>query len=179
MRFMNAALLLMLLLPSCAGVSRLDKGPLVAYGEHLEKSPEPLYYLIRINCEKQDLTPALRALVRLGPEAEPLAITDLTPEFVSRHLPRFEPPREWPDAWKEKARKEHAYAGGGFHIAYNDDGRLAFVGICSHCYPSRQSPVVGTPNGRIFYTLPLTTEQFTEVFGPAERSRKQREVYRD
>jgi hypothetical protein len=172
-------LLLLLLFSACAGVSRLDKGPLVAYGEHRQKGQEQRYYLVRINVENEEDSPVLQALVKLTPEAPPVAIRDLTPDFVALHLPRFEPPPQWPAQWKEKARKDHAYSGNGFHIHYTPEGRLGFIGLCSNCYPRRESPEVGTPDGTRFFTLPLTLPEFMEVFGPPDKSRTQREVYSD
>jgi hypothetical protein len=170
LRLTAAALLLALLLPACSNAHRMDKGPLTAYGHKLERGSDPLYYNIGIDVLSQPDSHVLRALVRLTPEAEPMSIAELTPEFVSLHLPKFQPPKEWPQEWKEKALKEHAYSGGGFHIKYTPEGRLERVGLCSGCYGGPFSPIVGSPDGRHFHALPLTQAQFTQVFGPADWS---------
>ena len=97
------------------------------------------------------------------------------------------------DAWVEVEGKEYSppeissnvlmklkkaaedYAGGGFHITFSN-GRLVSLGICSHCSGGREHPVIGTPDGHTFYSLPLTEEQLEDVFGPPNRIYKVNEV---
>lgn len=175
-RWILPGLLAVALLSACAGVTRFQTGPLVAYAEKLGDAAEPRYYSIGINTAESDDPRILSALVKLGPEASGVAIVRLSPELVAKYLPPFTPPKEWPEILKKKAREEDAYSGGGFHIRFAD-GRLVSVGICSHCAGDRQSPVVGTPDGRHFYALPLTEQQMIEVFGPPDRKYKVHEVY--
>lgn len=172
------ALLTASLLTACAGVSRYDRGPLAAFGEPLDQAPEPLYYLVRIEAERPADPRVMGALLKLGPEAPPLAIAALRPEAVSPYLPAFVPPPQWPETLKQKARQFDEYHGGGFYVAFRN-GRLVSVGICSHCAGERHSPVVGTPDGLAFYTLPLSEPQMRAVFGAPERLRKVREITYD
>lgn len=168
-------LLLLAILSACANVSRLERGSLVAHGELLDGSREPLYYSISIDLKQAADSRTTSSLLRLATDSPPLAIRQLRPEWVARYLPSFIPPRQWPEAWKQKAKEEDVYAGNGFHIRFKD-GRLLSVGICSHCAGGREGPVVGTPDGQHYYALPLTQRQVTEVFGPAGRIFKVNEV---
>lgn len=166
---------LLIVLSGCAGVSRFEKGPLVAFGEPMEGNPAPNYYLIRINLEKQSDTRVQQALLRLNPEAPPSPINGLRPELVARYLKPFSPPPQWPQAWREQSRADETFAGGGFNIAFKQ-GRLVYVGICSNCAGTRQSPVVGTPDGLHFYSLPLRRDQLIDVFGLPARIYRVNEV---
>jgi hypothetical protein len=93
------------LITGCANVSRLEKGPLVGFGQELERGSGPLYYLIRINAERPADSRIMSAVVKLNPEAPPVALAELRPEVVSRYLPVFTPPPQWPEFLKKKARE--------------------------------------------------------------------------
>jgi hypothetical protein len=175
MRRVLLGILLAGMLSACAGVSRLEKGSLTAFGELHNGAHEPRYYLVRINVEKAADPRTMSSLVKLNPEAPPLSIAELRPESVARYLQPFSPPPQWPDSLKQKAKEYDDYHGGGFYIAFKN-GRLVSVGICSHCAGGRESPIVGTPDGQQFYTLPLTELQVAEVYGSPDRIRKVREV---
>jgi hypothetical protein len=175
MHLILLAILLVSTLSACANVSRLEKGSLVAFGGLLDDADEPLYYLIRIDIEKSIDARTMSALVKLSREAPPFSLAELTPGIVTRYLPPFIPPPQWPDSWKQKAREDDAYAGGGFNITFKD-GVLVYIGICSHCAGGRESPVVGTPDGQQFHALPLMERQITEVFGSPNRIYKVIEV---
>ncbi len=155
-------------LSACAHVSRFEKDALVAHGEVLNGATEPLYYSIYVDCSRAVDTCILNASLKLTPDAEPLTLLQMRPDLVARYLSIFIPPANWPQQWKEKAKDEDAYAGGGFHIRFKN-GSLLSVGICSHCAGGREHPVVGTPDGHRFYSLPLTEQQLTEVFGKPDR----------
>ena len=159
----------------CAGVSRYERGPLVAFGEDLEGASEPLYYLVNIDSRRRADSRVMTALVKLGPEAPAMPVGELRPETVARLLPRFSPPPQWPQHMRQKALADESYEGGGFHLTFRES-RLVSLGICSHCAGDRHSPVVGTPDGLFFYTLPLTRKQVEDVFGPAFKVRSAREV---
>ena len=175
LRRLSTALLLLGLLTGCADVSRFEQGPLVAHGERLEQAREPLYYSIGIDVAAAYDERLMHARLQLSPDAPPLALAELSPALVSRYLPPFVPPPQWPEAWKQKARETRAYAGNGFHIDFKH-GDLAFVGICSHCAGGRESPVVGTPDGGRLFALPLTEQQLREVFGAPQRIYRVNEV---
>jgi len=163
------------MLPACANVWRLERGSLVAHGELLNGAHEPLYYLIGIEIDKSFDARTMSSLVKLTQDAGPLSLAELRPELVAQYLRPFTPPPQWPDKWKQKAREDDSYSGGGFHIRFKN-GRLIFVGICSHCAGGREYPFVGTPDGQQFYMLPLTERQITEVFGSPKRIYKVHEV---
>lgn len=159
----------------CAGVSRYERGPLVAFGESLDGGTEPLYYLVSIDARRRADQRVMAALVKLGPTAPAMAIGELRPEEVARVLPRFSPPPQWPPHMRQKALEDDSYQGGGFFVTFRD-GRLVNLGACSLCAGERHSPVFGTPDGRAFHALPMTHGQAEEVFGPAFRVRRVREV---
>jgi len=163
------------ILSACANVSRFEKGALVAYGEHLNNAAEVFYYLIRIKSDRVVDVHMMDILLKLTPEATPLLLSELRPEFVARYLPRFTPPKEWPEHWKMQAMEIEAYSGGGFHITFRD-GQVVYLGICSHCSGGRENPIIGTPDGDKFYSLPLTEQQLKDVFGPPSRVYKVNEV---
>ncbi len=175
MRLILSLILLTSTLSACANVSRFEKSSLVAFGELLENSHQPLYYLIRIDSKKSVDERTMAALVKLAPDSPPVPIDALRPEFVAGYLSPFTPPPQWPDAWKQKAQEDEVYAGSGFHIGFKD-GTLTYFGICSHCAGGREYPVVGTPDGQNFYPLPLTEEQVIEIFGSPDRVYKVNEV---
>lgn len=175
MRRILILILLATILPACANVSRFEKNSLVAFGELLHDSHEPLYYLIRIDIEKSDDARTMSSLLKLSPVSPPVALGELSPSFVAGYLPPFTPPPQWLDSWKQKAKEDEVFAGSGFNIRFKE-GQLLYVGICSHCAGGRENPVVGTPDGQFFYTLPLTERQVIEVFGPPDRIYKVGEV---
>lgn len=175
MRRTLTILLLMAVLSACANVSRFEKDSLVAHGELLDGSLDVLYYTIWINTGKSADTRTMSSLLKFTPDSPPIALNKLSPEFVSRFLPPFIPPPQWPESWKQKAKEDGVYAGGGFNIRFKG-GNLLSVGICSQCAGERENPVVGTPDGQHFYTLPLTQHQLAEVFGTPGRIYKVNEV---
>ena len=175
MRWFWMGILLAGMLFACANVSRFEKESLVAHGEILDGAQEPLYYLIWVDFNKSVDTRIMGSLVKLAQDAPPLSIAELRPELVAQYLPPFTPPPQWKDSWKQKAKEDDDYTGGGFHIKFKN-GRLLSVGICSHCAGGIEYPIVGTPDGQQFYELPLTEKQVTEVFGSPNRIYKVHEV---
>jgi len=175
MRWILIGILLAVTLSACANVSRFEKGSLVAHGELLDGSREPLYYSIWVDFKKSVDASTMSSLLKLSPDSPSIALGKLRPELVARYLAPFTPPPQWPEAWKEKAKEDEVYAGGGFNIRFKE-GQLLSVGICSHCAEGREHPIVGTPDGHHFYILPLTERQITEIFGPPDRIYKVGEV---
>lgn len=175
MRWTWLGILVASLLSACAGTSRLETDALVAFGSRVDGALEPLYYLVRIDIEELANARIMSSLVKFSPEAPPMPIAELRPQEVARYLLPFSPPPQWPDYFKQKAKAYDEYHGGGFYVAFKDD-RLVSLGICSHCGEGREAPIVGTPDGRHFYPLPLTEQQVTEVFGSPDRIRQVREV---
>ena len=169
------AMLVLVLASGCANVSRYEAGPVVAFGQRLDGADEPLYYLIRIEGDVQGTMQSSSVLLQLAPDAPAVAVTALAPELVARYLPAFEPPPQWPEQWKAKAREKTTFAGGGFHIRFSN-GRAEYVGICSHCAGELEQPVIGSSATNNFYTLPLTALQLIEVFGEPTRLYKVNEV---
>lgn len=164
-------------LASCASVSRFEKGTLTAHGERLGGAAEVLYYAIDIQFDPAALAePEIgQVRVKLVAAAPAMPLAGLSPATVAAYLPKFVPPPQWPEAWKKRAQADDAYEGGGFYIRF-EGGRLASVGLCSHCSDGRASPVVGTPDGQRTYALPLTRVQLVDVFGEPSRERKAQEV---
>jgi hypothetical protein len=175
MRCIWVVMLFTATLSACANVSRFESGALVAHGEHLNGASEILYYSIFIESGGRADVHMKDIYLKLTPDATPLLLSELRPGSVSRYLPRFNPPPQWPENLKEKAMETEAYSGGGFHITFNN-GRLLSVGICSHCSEGREHPIIGTPDGNRFYSLPLTEQQLKDVFGMPDRVYKVNEV---
>lgn len=163
------------ILAGCANVSRFEKDALVAHGEHLNGSPETLYYTLFIESDRVADANIMKVFLKLTPDAAPILLSEMKPESVAKYLPRFIPPPQWPEHWKKKATEYEAYVGGGFHITF-DHGRFISIGICSHCSGGREYPIIGAPNGHEFYTLPLTEQQLIDVFGSPSRVYKVNEV---
>lgn len=168
MRRFLILILLTAILPACAHVSRFEKNSLVAFGEALDGSSEPLYYLVRIDLKTSVDSRIMSSHLKLSPDSSPVALEALSPELVASYLPPFSPPSQWPEALKLKAKEDQIYAGNGFNIVFKE-GRLLFVGICSNCAGGSEHPLVGTPDGQHFYSLPLTERQVVEVFGAPDR----------
>jgi hypothetical protein len=167
----------LILLTACANVSRFEKGPFVAFGQKLDGRPEPLYYLMRMDLSnsKPAETPAFS--LKLSENGPPVPWNHLTADTVSAHLPKFVPPPVWPKEWKAEAAKRDAYEGAGYYIAFRD-GRLEYLGLCSHCgkdFPE-PAPGIGPPDGSIFFRLPVTKEQLVRVVGEPDRVYKVSEV---
>lgn len=165
------------MLSSCASVTRFEKETLTAHGQRLDGASEVLYYSISIRLDSIDVDGSSlgQARVKLAATAPSLPLAGLSPESVAAHLPRFVPPPQWPEAWKKRAEDDDAYTGEGYYIRFNS-GRLALIGICSHCSDGPASPVVGTPDGQRLYALPLTRAQLVDVFGVPSREFKVQEV---
>ena len=172
---LSLALGLTLGLAGCANVSRVDVGPLTAFGETLESADTYRYYLVRLDARgmPSERLPALA--LPLPGSVRPVPLGALTPALAARHLPRFVPPPQWPDTWKEKARQRQAFQGDGFYIDFGDAG-LEFVSLCSHCHGGRQEPGLCTADGNTCHLLPLTGEELVELVGTPDRVRKVREV---
>jgi hypothetical protein len=132
LRTIATCVLLVVALCGCAGVSRYERGPLVAFGEPVDGASEPLYYSVSIDLRRPSDPRVMSALVKLGPQAPPMAVGAFRPETVSRYLPPFSPPPQWPQQLRQKAKEFEAYEGGGIYVSFKD-GNLVFVGICSHC----------------------------------------------
>jgi hypothetical protein len=175
MRWILIGILLGVTLSACANTSRFEKGPLVAHGGLIEGSQEPLYYMIWVDLKKSSDVRPMSSLLKLSPDSPPIALEKLRPEIVVNYLPPFTPPPQWPEAWKQKAKEDEMYAGNGFNIVFKES-RLLSVGICSHCAEGKEHPIVGTPDGQYFYTLPLTERQVVEVFGSPDRIYKVGEI---
>lgn len=175
MRWISIAIFCSFLISSCANVLRFEKDNLVAFGEKFNGSQEPVYYLIRIDMTKTIENQLGSIFLKISPDRPPIVLTELSPELVAQYLHPFIPPPQWPDRWKLKAKEEEIFAGGGFYIKFKN-GQLLFVDICSHCNNRRENPIVATPDGHHFYTLPLTEQQIIEIFGFPKRIIKVNEV---
>lgn len=175
MRWILMVTLLAGFLSACANVSRFEKEALTAYGEQLDGSREPLYYLIRIDLSKAADSSMLKMSLKLTADSAPIALSELSPELVGKYLPPYAPPPQWPEQWKKKSAEVDAYSGGGFHIVFKNN-RLEFIGICSHCAQQREHPVIASPDGKALYSLPLTERQLVELCGPPKRKYKVNEV---
>ena len=163
------------ILLSCANVWRFEKNALVAHGERINGSKEPLYYTISLDMTKSNDEHTKGILLKLTPDSKSIPLKDLNPELVAQYLTLFIPPPQWPNILKERMKAENAYAGNGFYISFKNN-KLVWVSICSNCANGRESPVIGTPDGEHFYILPLTEKQMIEVFGSPKRIHRVNEV---
>ncbi|MDG6774002.1 hypothetical protein QCB45_06635 [Thiomicrorhabdus sp. ZW0627] len=163
------------LMSGCANVSRYQKSDIVAFGENLNQSKQPLYYLIRLNAKDGSEIHSPDFLIKFTDEAPPVPFKNLTPELVAKYLPPFVPPPQWPQYIREKALRDQGFQGNGFYVAFRQNQFLAFS-ACSLCGGKDYSPVVGKSDGSAFYPLPLTLEQLTDVFGKPDRLYKVGEV---
>jgi len=168
------SILLAGILSACANVSRFEKNGLVAYGEQLNGASERLYYLILVEGNALD-SDTMSVQIKLTPETSPVSVSELSPAFAGKYLQPFTPPSQWPEQWKKKAGQEDSYTGGGFNIRFKDN-HLVSLGICSHCAGIREHPIIGRPDGEVFYSLPLTEQQMIEVFGNPKRIYRVNEV---
>jgi len=164
-----------LILSGCANTSRFETGPVTAFGGALGQDDGVRYYLVDVDV--LGLSPGqLPALSLPLPGARhPLRLSELTPTLTAQYLPRFVPPPQWPDTWKEKARLYPAFEGSGFYIGFGESG-LKSVGLCSHCAGGRQAPGLCTADGQICHVLPLTRAQLVELVGPPDREYRVNEV---
>jgi hypothetical protein len=165
----------LIILLGCASVSRYEKSNVVAFGEILNNTNEPQFYLLDINIENTDNSLLPEFLVLLSPEAKPILSTKLNPDYVSKYLPDFIPPPQWPQKWKDKAKLYNAYEGNGFYISFKN-ARLISFGACSNCGGAKYSPVIGKSDGNVFYKLPLNLDQLVEIFGDPDKLYKVGEV---
>lgn len=175
MRIMLLFLIVPHILMGCASMSRYERGNLVAFGEKINEEERPLYYLLRVeNPDGLDsISPEF--FVKLSPDAEPVRLNDLKPDYAAKYLERFEPPPQWPQKLKEKALLYDSYEGNGFYVSFSK-GRLHSFGACSSCGGMKNSPVFGKDDGSVFRELPLTFEQMVEIFGSPDHLYKVREV---
>ena len=175
MRQVLIAILFTAVIWSCANVFRYERNAIIAHGEVLNASKEPLYYSIWIDLTKSINEGTMDIRLKLTAESPPVSLRELNPKLVAQYLSPFTPPPQWPNRLKQKAKEEEIFAGGGIQIKFKN-GQLLFVDICSHCANGRENPVVGTPNGQHFYNLPLTEQQIIEIFGSPKRIYKVNEV---
>jgi len=174
---MPVVLAALILLTACANVSRFEKGAFVAFGQKLDGSPEPLYYLMRMDLSRSNPAETPAFSLKLSENGPPVPWDRLTVDTVSAHLPKFVPPPVWPEKWKAEAAKRDAYEGAGYYIAFRD-GRLEYLGLCSHCgkdFPE-PPPGIGPPDGATFFRLPVTEAQLVSVVGRPDRIYNVREV---
>jgi len=163
----------------CAHVSRFEKGPFVAFGEPLHGSPEPLYYLLRLDLTDADPDEAPLFSVQLATDTPPIAWHRLTPSLVAAHLPPFVPPAAWPERRKAEAARRTAFEGGGCHVAFLGE-RLEFlslfaVGPGPGAAPD-PAPAIGSADGIVLRRLPLTEAELIEAVGEPDRILRVREV---
>ena len=163
------------ILAGCSPVARVDVGPLTAFGEPLEQTGTDRYYLVRLDARGIPAERLPQLALPLPGARSPIALKALTPELTARHLPRFVPPVQWPEPWKEKARRLPAFEGSGFYIDFDEAG-LGIVSLCSHCHGGRREPALCTADGHVCHRLPLTREQLIELTGAPDRERRVREV---
>lgn len=166
---------LLLGLGGCANIWRMDNGPLTAFSESVRESPDPRYTMLWIDLQKNTDARVLAAQIKLGEQAPLVAIGMLRPEFVAQFLPAWEPPPQWPEIVKQKARQDDNYQGGGIYVSFRQ-GRLIFVSLVSRQGGERFAPQVAAPGSNEPLTLPLSRAEMERVFGPARRLYRVSEV---
>jgi hypothetical protein len=179
---LSCLLAVLLSAAACAPVSHFQKGGVSAHGERLEGSERPLWYRIGIDYEREGggHVPPLSIQLPGADGAEP--VESLTPGKAARHLPVWVPPEEWSDIVKARERDRieaggyQVYSGSGTYLSFRE-GRVAFIGLCSHCEGKRSAPAhIGRVGGRL-HALPFSEEQMAEVFGVPDRVRRYSQVY--
>ncbi|MEW6125345.1 MAG: hypothetical protein AB1698_22280 [Pseudomonadota bacterium] len=171
---------LVLALAACAGVPRLDKGPVTAYGQGDEA---PRYDSIGIDLRRAPEALPPDGCIQLAPTAAPIRIRELTPEYVRQFLPRFAFPRYWPETWRQKAALREEYQGNGYFVSF-EQGRLVSLSLgmkeidplVPHPRPTLPA-LIGPADCSRLHTLPISQEQFIEIFGEPDRTWRTREVY--
>jgi hypothetical protein len=170
-----ALVFLFLVLGGCANIWRMDNGPLTAFSESVRESPDPRYTMVWIDLQKKTDTRVLAAQIKLAEQAPLVAIGALRPEFVARYLPAWEPPPQWPEIVKQKARQDDNYQGGGIYVSFRQ-GRLVYVSLVSQLRGERFTPQVAAPASSEPLGLPLSREEMEAVFGPPRRVYRVSEV---
>ena len=167
-------------LAACNSIPRLEKEGIIAYGY---QNGAPMYDSISIKIEKVPGKVVPLFCVQLSPSADPLRSDQLTELTVSKYLPEFEIPKYWPQTWKLKALENQDFAGNGFYISFNN-GNIQFLGMGTREQDPDEpitkpvSPAkIGPADCLSIYTLPLTREQFVEIFGQPDRDDSVSEVY--
>lgn len=163
--------LLLATLAGCANIWRMENGPLTAFSE----SSDPRFTMAWVNLQKQTDPRVLQAQIKLAENAPLVAIGALRPEFVARYLPVWEPPPQWPESVREKARQDDAYQGGGIYVSFRQ-GRLVFVSLVTQQGGERFAPQVAAPGSMKLLTLPLSRAEMEAVFGPPRRLYRVSEV---
>lgn len=170
-----ALVFLFLVLGGCANIWRMDNGPLTAFSESVRESPDPRYTMVWIDLQKKTDTRVLAAQIKLAEQAPLVAIGTLRPEFVAQFLPPWEPPPQWPEIVKQKARQDDNYQGGGIYVSFRQ-GRLAFVSLVTQQGGEHFAPQVAAPGSMELLTLPLSRAEMEAVFGPPRRLYRVSEV---
>jgi hypothetical protein len=174
-------LVLQLLLVGCAGVYRYDTQDVTAYGGKLGTGNEPLYYSLAVDFEKGNGDIATVLAIKFAATDAPVTLDELTPEEAARHLPPWEPPKQWPEGVKQREKNRlkgyQVYSGKGAYLSFRE-GKLAYLAFCSHCEGKRfQPPLIGRAGSDTAYSLPLTENQLRAIFGTPTRLKRQREIY--
>lgn len=167
--------LLLASLVGCANIWRMENGPLTAFSESVTESPEPRFSMLWVNLQKQSDSRVLQAQVKLAEDAPLTPIGALRPEFVARYLPAWEPPPQWPEIVKAKARQDDNYQGGGIYVSFRE-GRLVFVSLVSRQGGERFAPQLAAPGSTELLTLPLSRAEMEAVFGTPRRLYRVSEV---
>ncbi|MCQ4298431.1 hypothetical protein NAV11_00775 [Pseudomonas songnenensis] len=170
-----ALVFLFLVLGGCANIWRMDNGPLTAFSESVRESPDPRNTMVWIDLQKKTDTRVLAAQIKLAEQAPLVAIGTLRPEFVAQFLPPWEPPPQWPEIVKQKARQDDNYQGGGIYVSFRQ-GRLVYVSLVSQLRGERFYPQVAAPASSELLSLPLSRAQMEAVFGPPRRVYRVSEV---
>lgn len=167
-------------LAACSSVPRLEKEGIVAYGF---QNGSPRYDNISIKIENTPGKIVPLFCVQLSPSADPLRSDQLTELTVSKYLQEFEIPKYWPQTWKLKALENQDFVGNGFYLSFKN-GTLQFLGMGTRQQDPDEpitkpvSPAkVGPADCQSIFTLPITREQFVEIFGQPDREGFVNEVY--
>lgn len=176
--------LLAIFLSGCSNVSVYKNDSVTAYGgAGVDGSSEAVYYLVKINIHSIPVNIADQILLTLPNVQNQVSLSQLSLELVSRTMPPWEPPNQWPEYVKQKTldenqkRKIEDFAVDGTYIAFKN-GKLGEISLCSHCEGNRYVTAAlsrkGLPNQ---YRLPLTEAQLREIFGEADSITTQHEIY--
>jgi len=131
--------------------------------------------MVWIDLQKKTDARVLAAQIKLAEQAPLVAIGALRPEFVARYLPAWEPPPQWPEIVKQKARQDDNYQGGGIYVSFRQ-GRLVYVSLVSQLRGEHFYPQVAAPASPELLSLPLSRAQMEAVFGPPRRVYRVSEV---
>lgn len=167
----------------CSNVSVYKNDSITAYGSGLDGQGEVVYYLVRIDMHRMPTDLADEILLVLPNVENPVSLSRLSYDFVSKAMQPWQPPQEWSEYLKQKTLDENKkreiedFSVKGTYVAFKN--RVLWqISLCSHCEGNRYITASLSRKGSpAQYRLPLTESQLREIFGDAISISTQNEIY--